>query len=130
MLLESPNKGFQMSYRRRICGSFFLSLSFSHSLALKSSTYLCENIILGVKTLPYFTQMIIFSPNTSFWTKKGVIWWLLYDDLRARERKWEEKGVTNSAPHSALKVIICGGQTILWFEPDHEPIFFFSIQIF
>ena len=25
--------------------------------------------------------------------------------------------------HSALKVIISGGQTIFWFKPDHEPIF-------
>ena len=39
------------------------------SLALKS-TFLSENIIIWVKTLPYFTPMMIFSPNTSFWTKK------------------------------------------------------------
>ena len=42
----------------------------SRSLALKSSTSLSENIILWVKTLPYFTQMMIFSPNTK--NKKKV----------------------------------------------------------
>ena len=86
--------------RSGICSSFFLSLSFSlsHSLALKSSTFLSENMIIWVKTLLYFTQMIIFSPNTSFWTKKGVIWWLFHDNLRAREQ--EDKVTTNSAPDS------------------------------
>ena len=44
--------------------------SHSRSLALKSSTFLIENIIIWVKTLPYFTQMMIFLPNTSFWKKK------------------------------------------------------------
>ena len=46
--------------------------------------------------LPYFTQIMIFSPNTSFWMKKGVIWLLFHDDLRAKER--EEKETTNSVP--------------------------------
>ena len=62
--------------RRRICGSFFLSVSSE------------KNFIL-VKTLPYFTQMMIFSPNTSFWT--GVIWWLFHDELRSREREENHK---------------------------------------
>ena len=43
---------------------------FSRSLGLKSSTFLSENIIIWVKTVPCFSQMMIFSPNTSFWTKK------------------------------------------------------------
>ena len=65
-----------------ICGSFFLLLSFSSSQDV--NFFLIENIIIWVKTLRYFTQMMIFSFDTSFWMKKGVIWWLFIDDLRAR----------------------------------------------
>ena len=75
--------------------------SCSHSLALKTSIFfLIENVFIWVKTLRYFTQMMIFSFDTSFWMKKGVIWWLFIDDLRARER--EEKGTTTSAPGSSV----------------------------
>ena len=52
---------------------------------------------IWVIALPYFTQMMIFSPNTSFWMRKGVIWRLFHDDLRAREWEREEKGTRNSA---------------------------------
>ena len=83
---------------RFIFSSPYHFLSQSFSLALKLWTFLSENIIILVKTLPYFTQMTIFSPNTSFWTKKSVIWWLFHDNLRAREQ--EEKVTTNSMPNS------------------------------
>ena len=56
-------------------------------LPSKLSTFESENINIWEKTLPYFTQMMIFSPNTSFWTRKGVIWWLFHDDLRARGKR-------------------------------------------
>ena len=42
-----------------------------------------------MKALPYFTQMMTFSPNTSLWTKRCHFTWILHDNLRARER--EEK---------------------------------------
>ena len=58
----------------------------SCSLALKSSTFLIENIIIWVKTSSFFTQLIIFSPNFSFWMKKSVVWFF-YDNLRASERE-------------------------------------------
>ena len=35
------------------------------------------NIIIWVKTLPYFTQMMIFSPDIYFWTKKKMS----FDDI-------------------------------------------------
>ena len=35
-----------------------------------------------------------FHPIPLFERKKGIIWWLFHDDLRARER--EEKGTTNT----------------------------------
>ena len=50
--------------------------------------------------------MIIFSPNTSFWTKKGVIWWLFHDDLRARERQREKKVITKSPPLTEWENIV------------------------
>ena len=71
--------------RQEICGSFFL--------ALKSSTFLSENIAVFHSNDDLFNQY-------HFLNEKGVIWWLLHDDLRAREREQEEKGTTNSAPNS------------------------------
>jgi hypothetical protein len=39
--------------------------------SLSVVNFLSENIIIWVKTLPCFTQMMMFSTNTtSFWTKK------------------------------------------------------------
>ena len=67
----------------------------SRSPAFKLSTLLCEHIIIWVKTLPDFTQMMILSPNTSFWPK---IWWHFCVDLRGREQEWVEIITTNSAP--------------------------------
>ena len=49
-----------------ILGTEFVVPFSSLSSSLKSSTFLRENIIIWVKTLPYFLQMIFFSPNTSF----------------------------------------------------------------
>ena len=43
--------------------------------------YLIENIIIWFKT--HFTQMMIFSPNNSFWTKEGFIW---FESERTRVR--------------------------------------------
>ena len=48
---------------------------------------------------------------TSFWMKKGVIWWLFHDNLRAREQEREEKGTTNPAPFTINKQVQKG------FEP-------------
>ena len=75
------------------------------SLSL-SSHLLSENFIIWVKTLPYFTQMMIFSPNTSFWTKK-MCHLMFHDDLRAREQEREEKGTTNFAPKLPLYTHSC-----------------------
>ena len=52
-----PKLLFMDTIRCGICGSFFLSLSFS--LALKSSTFLSESIITWVKTLPYFNMPLL-----------------------------------------------------------------------
>ena len=68
-----------VSLWRGICGSSFLLLSFSCSQVVKHKT-----IIIWVKTLPYFYQVIIFSPKNLFWNKKGVIWWLFREDLGGR----------------------------------------------
>ena len=57
---------------------------------------LALNIIIWVKTLQYFTQTMIFSPNTSFWTKKC--------HFTTWERELEEKVTTNSVP--ILEIII------------------------
>ena len=48
-----------------------------------------------MKTLPFFTQIMIFSPNISFLMKK-----VPFDDffMTTRERTKTEKGTTNSAP--------------------------------
>ena len=47
--------------------------SCSRSLALKSSTFESENIIIWVKTLPYFTQMMIFHPIPFLWQIESKI---------------------------------------------------------
>ena len=73
---------------------YFLLHEKLNGLSLSKEVFMARNLwflfplalIIWVKTLPYFTQMIIFSPNTSFWTKKGAIWWLFHDNLRTRER--------------------------------------------
>ena len=73
-----------MLYRRGISASFFLSLWFSRS-----------QVVNFLKWKHHY-----FSPNSSFWTKKGVIWWLFHDDFRAREWEREKKETTNSARRS------------------------------
>ena len=70
------------------------NLWFLFSLAFVLLLSSCQ--LFKVKTLPYFSL-----PNTSFWTKKGVIWLLFLDNLRAREREREEKVITNPAPYLA-----------------------------
>ena len=65
----------------------------SRSLALKLSTSLSENIIIWVKTLLYFTQMIIFSPNTTFWTKK-----VSFDNFFMLTWEWENKSDRKKKP--------------------------------
>ena len=68
---------------------FLFPLFFSRSLALKSSTFLSENIIIWVKTLPYFSQMMIFFTQYLFLNEKRChlmtfSWWLESKRTRAR----------------------------------------------
>ena len=79
---------------------------------LLSSCQLFQEKPIWVKRLPYFTQMMIFSPNTSFWTKKGVIWWLFSWQLeskrtRARgKRNHKFRALTIPGEHW-LQVVCC-----------------------
>ena len=57
-------------YSSGVLGTEFVVPFSSCSLDFKSSTFLSENIIIWVRKLPDFTQMMILSHNTSFWTKK------------------------------------------------------------
>ena len=76
--------------------------------------FLFENIIIWVKTLPFFAQMMIFSPNTSFWMKKGVIWWLFHDDLRAKARgKRNHKFRTYNKSRHVPKSKNLGGHVVM-----------------
>ena len=43
-----------------------------------------------------FTRMMMFSLKPLFEPKKNAIWWLFNDDLRTKEREWEEKWTRNS----------------------------------
>ena len=61
---------------------FFGSCSF----ALKSSSKSHQMTTLIVQNDKVFTKTTSFSSQFSFWMKKGVIWGLFSDDLRARER--------------------------------------------
>ena len=76
----------------------FSSPSFSLSHSLKSSVFLSENIIIFHSNDYFFTQYLFLNQ------KKGAIWWLFHDHLRARER--EEKVTTNSAPNSPDAILI------------------------
>ena len=71
---------------RNLC--FLFPLALVLSLSSRQLFKEITSLLIWVKILPYFTEMMIFSPYTSFW--------LFHDDFRARER--EEKGTTNSAP--------------------------------
>ena len=83
------------SFKWGICGYFFLSLSFSRSQVVNflkwKHHYLSENIAIFHSNDDLFTQYLFLNK------KKGVIWWLFHDDLRAREQEREEKETTNSA---------------------------------
>ena len=70
----------------------------SRSLALKSSSKSHEITTFFVPNDKGLAKTTSFCPQSSFWMKKGVIWWLFDDDLRAREREPEKKVTKNSAP--------------------------------
>ena len=82
--------------KRNLRFVFPLLRSLSHSL--KSSVFLSENIIIFHSNDYFFTQYLFLNQ------KKGAIWWLFHDHLRARER--EEKVTTNSAPNSPDAILI------------------------
>ena len=59
--------------------------------------------------MSYVTQMMIFSTNTSFWTKKVVIWWLERERTREKARyRWTILRSTNPAtPKARLFISNC-----------------------
>ena len=57
---------------------------------------------LFVQNDKVFIQILMFSIKPLVEPKKVVIWWLFNDDLRAREREWEEKRTRNSAPKTVF----------------------------
>ena len=79
--------------------SFF---SGSCSLALKSSLKSHQMTPFSIQNEDWEQNDVVLVKTLSFGTKKVVIWWLFDDDLRARERRPEEKETTNSAPLSAI----------------------------
>ena len=85
---------------RGISGSFFLSLSFSHTqVVIKKSSN--DNFFCSKKECEWNHHHL--SENFTILNKTScLIWWLFNDDLRAREREREEKGTTNSAPKNSL----------------------------
>ena len=72
------------SRRQLKFADFLLSESIMHS------KYYIENFFV-----PNFTKTTSFCSQSSFWMKKGLIWWLFNDNLRAGEREPEKKGTTN-----------------------------------
>ena len=73
----------------------FLSLLFSWSQVVKFSKW--KHHSLSKKHCHISLKWWSFHP-TSFWMKKGVIWWLLDDNLKGRGQEQEEKGTTNPVP--------------------------------
>ena len=70
----------QIIHRRGICGSFFLWL-----LLIRKSNYIFFSF--RVQRDKVFTKTASSFSRSSFWIRKVVIWWLLNDDFRAREKK-------------------------------------------
>ena len=78
----NPKKSFSWG----VLGTEFVVPFSSHccSLAFKSSIFWIENIIIWVRTLPYFTQWFFFHPIPLFEWKK-----VLFDDIFVTT--WEQE---------------------------------------
>ena len=74
------------------------------SLALMSSTFLSKNIIIWVKTLPYFTQLMIFFTKYIFLNEKRCH--LMTFSLRLERERTEARVKSNHKFHALLLMLI------------------------
>ena len=75
---------------------FFLSLSISRPQVVNS--FKSENIIIWVKTLLCFFKWWCFHPIPHL-NKKGDIWWLFHDNLRARVKESKRTRARGKSNH-------------------------------